>query len=276
MIKKQIENLISKIGGSVGIYAENINTKKSFKLNSNSVFPSASIIKIFILYCALEKIKQKELSLTDKMAFIEKNLIPDSPFFETLGKKEGFVTLFELLSSMINVSDNTSTNLLIDLLSFETINTSIKNLDLKNTKLQRKMYDFESREKGIDNITSPDDMNSFFKNLIKDILPTKKAIEEFDIFDVNSANYLSLATLKILSTQTDLEKIPRFFDKTYFVANKTGELPNIRNDSAMIIKDNIIYIISFFTQNVTDELDTDKLIGEISFLLVNEFLNQNQ
>lgn len=276
MIKKQIENLISKIGGSVGIYAENINTKKSFKLNSNSVFPSASIIKIFILYCALEKIKQKELSLTDKMAFIEKNLIPDSPFFETLGKKEGFVTLFELLSSMINVSDNTSTNLLIDLLSFETINTSIKNLDLKNTKLQRKMYDFESREKGIDNITSPDDMNSFFKNLIKDILPTKKAIEEFDIFDVNNANYLSLATLKILSTQTDLEKIPRFFDKTYFVANKTGELPNIRNDSAMIIKDNIIYITSFFTQNVTDELDTDKLIGEISFLLVNEFLNQNQ
>lgn len=276
MIQKQIENSISKIGGSVGIYAENISAKKSFKLNSNSVFPSASIIKIFILYSAIEKVKQKELSLTDKIEFTEKNLVPDSPFFETLGKNEGFVILFELLSSMINVSDNTSTNLLIDLLSFETINTSIKNLDLKNTKLQRKMYDFESREKGIDNITSPDDMNSFFKSLIKDILPTKKAIEKFDIFDINSANYLSLATLKILSTQTDLEKIPRFFDKTYFIANKTGELPNIRNDSALIIKDNTIYIISFFTQNVIDELETDKLIGELSFLLVNKFLNQNQ
>lgn len=276
MPQKQIENLISKIGGTVGIYAENINSQKSFKLNNDKVFPSASIIKIFILFSALEKVFSKELSLSDKIKFTEKNLIPDSPFFETLGKKEGFVTLFELLSSMINVSDNTSTNLVIDLLSFETINTSIKNLSLKNTKLQRKMYDFESREKGIDNITSPDDMNSFFKSLIKDILPTKKDIDKFDIFDINSANYLSLATLKILSTQTDLEKIPRFFDKTYFIANKTGELPNIRNDSALIIKDNIIYTISFFTQNVTDELETDKLMGEISFLLVNEFLNQNQ
>lgn len=276
MIQKQIENSISKIGGSVGIYAENISAKKSFKLNSNSVFPSASVIKIFILYSAIEKIKQKELSLTDKIEFTEKNLVPDSPFFETLGKNEGFVILFDLLSSMINVSDNTSTNLLIDLLGFETINTSIKNLDLKNTKLQRKMYDFESREKGIDNITSPDDMTSFFNFLLKKTNITQETIEKFDLADLNNNNYISLAVFKILATQTDLEKIPRFFDKTYFIANKTGELPNIRNDSALIIKDNTIYIISFFTQNIIDELETDKLIGEISFLLVNKFLNQNQ
>lgn len=273
MSKKEIALLINEIGGTVGISAENINSQKSFKLNNDKVFPSASVIKIFILYSALEKVLNKELSLTDNIEFGEKNLIPDSPFFETLGKKEVSVTLYDLLTSMINVSDNTSTNLAIDLLGFDVINESIKNLGLHNTKLQRKMYDFESRERGIDNFTSPDDMMIFFRMLIKESLITSEQIKNFDIFDITLNNYLNLATLKILSTQTDLEKIPRFFDKTYFIANKTGELPDIRNDVALIIKNEKIYIISFFTQNVNDELESDKLISKVSFLLINKVLN---
>lgn len=274
MIEKiKIIELISRIGGMVGIQAENIISKKSFKLNSNKVFPSASVIKVFILYSALEKVFNKYLSLTDKIEFSKKNLIPDSPFFETLGKKRGKVTLYEILDSMINVSDNTSTNLAIDLLGFDIINESIKNLGLKNTKLQRKMYDFESREKGIDNFTSPNDMMIFFKTLLKERFVTSEEIKNFNIFDTTLSNYLNLATLKILSKQTDSEKIPRLLDENYFVANKTGELPKIRNDVSLVIKDDNVYIISFFTENVNDELETDRLIGGTSFLLVNKVLN---
>lgn len=273
MVEKTITELISRIGGLVGIEAENLTSKKSFRVNSNKVFPSASVIKIFIIYSVLEKVFNKELSLTDKIEFSKKNLIPDSPFFETLGKKRGSVTLYEILTSMINVSDNTSTNLAIDLLGFDIINESIKKLGLKNTKLQRKMYDFELRKKGIDNFTTPNDVMIFFKILLKESLVTTEKIKNFNVFDTTLSNYLNLATLKILSTQTDLQKIPRLLDENYFVANKTGELPNIRNDSAMIVKDDNIYIISFFTENVTDELETDRLIGATSFLLVHKVLN---
>ncbi len=174
---------------------------------------------------------------------------------------------------MITVSDNTSTNLLIDLLGFDSINNSIKELGLKNTKLQRKMYDFESREKGIDNFTTSEEIALFFKYLTNDKIITKKEIESFDIFNIESENYISYAMLKILSEQKDLEKIPSgFTNNNYLIAVKAGELPNIRNDAGIIITDNNNYLISIFTENVIDEIETDKIIGEISSFLVHSFL----
>ncbi|MEK7432640.1 MAG: serine hydrolase [Cyanobacteriota bacterium] len=268
-----INELISKIKGDIGIYAENILSKKKITLNEKKIFPSASVIKIFILYNLFQNIFNKKIDINSKLFFEEKNLIPDSPYFETLEIKSGEVSLYNVLHSMITVSDNTSTNLLIELLGFDNINNSIKELDLKNTKLQRKMYDFESREKGIDNFTTPEDIALFLKKLTNNRIITKKEIEIFDIFNIATKNYISYAILKILSEQKDLEKIPSgFTNNNYLIAVKAGELPNIRNDAGIIITDDNNYLISIFTENVEDEIYTDKIIGEISSFLVHNYL----
>lgn len=256
-----------EVKGIVGVYAKNISTGKTYRHNAKRVFPSASVIKLPILYLLYEEIIKEKISINDKIYFKQKDLVDDSPYFESLGIKNGECSIYDVAHSMITVSDNTSTNLLIDLLGFDSINKKIKDLGMEHTILNRKMCDFETRQKGIDNLTTPEDFALFFKHIsfhLKGL--TFDEILNCRFSKISNLEEASIEMIKILSEQKDLEKIPSGFtsNKNIFVANKPGELPNIRNDVALIIKNEHHFVISIFTEQVNDEVRTDEIIGDFS------------
>ena len=243
-----MEILLKKIQGDISIYAQNINTLEIYSLNAPKIMPSASVIKLPILYLLYQKIYNGEINITDKLNFSEKDLVDDSPYFAENNFKSGYLDLYNTAHSMITVSDNTSTNLLIDFLGMENINSCIQELGMKNTFLKRKMCDFEKRSQGIDNLTTAFDMTKFF-SYISNLLSKEPFNEMF----------------KIITEQKDLEKIPSGFQNSdLIIANKPGELPGIRNDTALIILDNSKIAISILTENVQNEEETDIVIGQIS------------
>ena len=63
-----------------------------------------------------------------------------------------------LVFHMIVESDNTCTNMLIDLLGFDAVNEEIQRQGMEHTQLRRKMMDFEAARQGKENVTSPGDM----------------------------------------------------------------------------------------------------------------------
>ncbi len=243
----QIVSLIDKIGGKVGIYAESLDTKKKYLFHNNVLFPSASVIKLPIIYCLYKKCELENIKLDYQLSFQKKDIVGDSPLFENNLKENSF-SLHQLAYFMITVSDNTATNLLIDFVGIDEINEFIKSIGMTKTFLKRKMYDFESRKKGIDNETSPEDMAIFFRFLLNN---RNKILFINDIF-------------KILFEQKDLEKIPSGFDNNFRIANKPGELDGIRNDTSIIFHENNTYIINIFTENIIDEIKTDILIGKLA------------
>ena len=162
-----MEQLIKELGKHVGIYAENITTKKRYLLNHQDIFPAASVIKLPVLYILFLNYISGNLAPESLLEFNEKDFVEDSPWFESLNMKSGECSLKEIAHSMITVSDNTSTNLLIELFGLKEINLVIKNLGLKNTQLKRKMCDFKARNNGLENLTTPEDMALFFNKLIK-------------------------------------------------------------------------------------------------------------
>lgn len=243
-----MKSLLEKIQGNIGIYAENIDTKEVYSLNHDKVFPSASVIKLPILYLLYKKIEENKIKSSINLKFSESDIVDDSPYFIENNLKSGEVSLYDVAHSMITVSDNTSTNLLIDLLGFEDINNTIKEIGLKNTILQRKMCDFETRKKGIDNLTTAYDMSLFFKHI--------NTLIDKDPYDL---------MFKIITEQKDLEKIPSgFINENIIIANKPGELDGVRSDSALLIKDEKRIVITILTENVINEIETDDIIGQIS------------
>lgn len=241
-------DLIKKINGEVGIYAENITSGEIYLYNHEKIFPSASVIKLPILYLLYKKISEGKINEHSKIEFFENDLVDDSPYFtkEIMDKKEA--SIYDIAHSMITVSDNTSTNLLIDLLGFNEINQIINDMSLKSTVLQRKMCDFETRKKGIDNLTTAFDMALFFKH-----------IEPL----ITSSPFNNM--FKIITEQKDLEKIPSgFINEDIVIANKPGELPGVRNDAALLIKQDKKVAISIMTNNVSNEIESDEIIGQIS------------
>ena len=88
-------------------------------------------------------------------------------------KMKGTVNLSieNLAILMINLSDNTATNLCIDLANMEEVNQMLEDYEFKNMRLNRKMQDYEAIRSGKENLSSVKEMN-----FIMEMLDTSKAI----------------------------------------------------------------------------------------------------
>ena len=120
---------------------------------------SASTIKVPILMAALDQCARNNLSM-DQMVPIP-TPFEDTRVFEPENLQSHY-TLMELLEWMIVNSDNTATNAVIDLLGMDTVNEFVNRIGAKQTVLQRKMLDFESKAAGRDNLTSARDQFMFY------------------------------------------------------------------------------------------------------------------
>ncbi len=170
--------------------------------NADKVFPSASVIKLFILSYYLDK-EDTTLSVT------RKDMVGTSIITELKVKE---ISLSHALTLMIAFSDNTATNILIKQAGMESINAHIKDIGCENTVLARKMMDFKTRESGIDNLTTLDDCCKVMERLKKH----PKAME-------------------MLGKQRCYERLGRYIFGDAQLYLKVGDLDDVYNDVGIII-----------------------------------------
>ena len=194
---------------------------------------SASMIKVFIMATAMEEVKDGVLSLNQPMIIEAHNKVGGAGILA--GYATGTrLTLQEVMTDMIIHSDNTATNMMIDLLGMDTINDYIHEKGYTDTILQRKMMDFNGRE----NYTSARDLGNFFLNL-------------YNLQVVNST-YDQLM-LEILKNQHDTECLNTACpDKV--IAHKTGALAGLFDDGGIIFGGkNGDTVLIMMTENFTGE-----------------------
>ena len=268
-IMEKLKVLVAKLGTKVGIYSYNYQNQKVFALNEHQEFVAASSIKVFLLDMFLDYLLTNKIDLFSLRELNLEDRVEDSPWFDEFIKSNNHASYLDILHSMITVSDNTSTNIIIDLLGFHNISRYL-NLLYPSTKINRKMCDFESRSKGIDNFTTPFEMFKFFDSIYD--------FNELDIYtDLKKYNYTKLnwknkydTLMKIISEQKDLEKIPSGIeDKNTLILNKPGELDKIRNDSGIILSSDNNIFISIFAEGIFEEDISDFLLAEITKELFN-------
>lgn len=186
--------------------------------NSNEVFQSASLIKLPILLEALRQMDAGQLKKESQLGIGEGDKIGDTGVLQAMRIKK--LPVVDLLSLMIIVSDNSATNLMIDLLGKESINATIHNIGMSNSILQRKMLDFSSIQSGLDNYTSAADIGLCLKEGVNGDLLNPESRSLFRSF---------------LRQQQFREKLPFYMDDTLLeIGNKTGELPGVDHDCGII------------------------------------------
>src|SRR5207302_3897033 len=83
------------------------------------------------------------------------DLVPDSDIMNGLTPGVTRVTLSDLATMMVAVSDNSATNVLIDRVGMQNVNAMLDSLGLSHTRLRRKMMDLEAAKQGRENISTP-------------------------------------------------------------------------------------------------------------------------
>ena len=231
-----------------------------YECNGNKQLVSASLIKVPILLAILEKVKEKNISLDDKIIVKKEVVLEDTKVFSI--DNDEIYTILELLNWMIIISDNTATNVLIDKFGIDTINTYIKNkLNLENTLLQRKMLDYVAIENGYQNYTSQHDMLSIFTKLFN------KEILTDDLCDL---------AIDILSRQKCQDQVMGNIDEDIFYAHKTGSLDYLNHDVGVMNINNNLFYIGISVYNCKEKNGNKKIVGKLGKMIFDNIKNENR
>ncbi|MGG4547376.1 serine hydrolase [Rossellomorea marisflavi] len=214
-LREEMMGIVQECSGKVSFSV--LLDDESLSWEEDRRISSASLIKLPILLAAYEQIQTGRLQADAMIVLRHEDHVEGAGVLN--GLHDGLtLSIEDLLTLMITVSDNTATNRLIELIGMDSINRFCLDWNLKGTFLSRKMMDFPSLEMGKDNWTSSEDVVSCLT-----------LINEGPFEEASRKKMLTM-----LSHQQFRDKLPALLGDDVKVFNKTGELPGVEHDCAII------------------------------------------
>lgn len=232
----------------MGLAIEDLTTGDHYYLNEDEVFAQASSIKITVLADLYLQAQQGKLKLTDLYTVQSSDLVPDSDIMNGLTPGVTRITLRDLATMMVAVSDNSACNVLIDRVGMQNVNAMLDSLGLTHTRLRRKMMDLQAAKEGRENISTPREMMALLDAIYHGKVLNKEFTGEF---------------FKMLSTNKSAF-IPRYLPPDLKIASKPGELEAVRNDSGVVFVEGRPYVICVMTGYLLNERDGEEAISKVS------------
>ncbi len=244
-----IQKELDQVPGKTGFYYKDLITGESFGCREDVPMMAASVIKLFIMTEAFAQIRSGRISADQMLEVHRKDCVPSCGALTYL--HDGIqVTVMDLITLMIILSDNTATNVLIDLLGQDQINGRIRQLGFENTILQRKMYEIEKSSRGIQNYITAREVGDLLERMYRGTL----------IGEEESAKML-----EIMKNQQLNHKIPYFIEPEEDapeIAHKTGEDDGITHDVGIIFSERPFLVC--FCGNETSVTQYERVMGQVS------------
>jgi beta-lactamase class A len=224
------------------------NPEPSIFLNADEVFPTASSIKIAVLVELYRQAQSGKVKLQDIYTVQSSDLVADSDIMNGLTPGVTKITLRDVATMMVAVSDNGAANVLIDRVGMENVNSMLRSLGFTHTRLQRKMMDLKAAAEGRENLASPRELLQLLQDVYQGKILNKELTSDF---------------FKMLSTHKG-SFIPRGLPDDLKIANKPGELEGVRNDCGIVFVPNRPYGLCVMTSYLRRERDGEDAISRIS------------
>lgn len=254
-LARQLAAITDSLDGVLGLAVKDLATGQTIFINENEVFPQASSIKIAILMEVLKQAEENRLRLDDFIELKSENKAGGGPILFYLGNSSLRLSVHDLCVLMVVLSDNTATNLLIDLVGMEAVNRRLQSLGLNQTRLRRKMMDLKAAEEGRENISTPQEMLSLLEKIWQGkVLGADKRQLFFDFLSLPKESPLQQA-------------VP----EGVIVADKPGELEAVRCDSGLVFLRKHPYIICVMTTYLSPMEDGNSVIRKVGRLVYDHF-----
>jgi len=243
-----ISEVDHNLDGVMGVAILDLTSGDKFLLRADDVFPQASSIKIAVLVELYRQAQEGKLKLTDLYTVQQSDLVQDSDIMGGLTPGITKITLRDLATMMVAVSDNSATNVLIDRVGMDAVNAEMDALALPHTRLRRKMMDLKAASEGRENVSTPQEMMKLLQAVYAGKVLNKPMTDDF---------------FKMLSTHKD-SWIPRDLPDGLQSANKPGALEGVRNDSGVVFVPNRPFVICVMTTYLRRERDGEEAISKVS------------
>src|ERR1051325_7729584 len=134
----QVKPLVASFKGKVSLFAKNLDTGETYGLNPDERVRTASTIKIAVMIEAFARVAEGKAKWTDEVVLTKEKKVSGSGILFELS--DGLkLTLRDAVTLMMLVSDNTATNLVLDVLTTDAVNARMVSLGFKQIKIMRKV-----------------------------------------------------------------------------------------------------------------------------------------
>jgi beta-lactamase class A len=254
-LHEELRAIDHQLDGVTGLAVKDLTSGDEFFINPDEIMPQASSIKIAVLANLYLQAQQGKLKLTDDYTVRQQDLVSGSDIMLGLTPGATRLTLRDLATMMVAVSDNSATNVVIDHIGMENVNAMLAGLGLHATRLQRKMMDLKAASEGRENVSTPREMMTLLETIYRGKLLNKELTNDF---------------LKMLSTHKASAMLEGLPDDAA-AANKPGELEAVRNDSGIVLVKNRPYVLCVMTAYLKDEKAGSDAIRKIAALTYSYF-----
>jgi beta-lactamase class A len=129
---------ITPFKGKVFVFAKNLDTGLTYSFNGDERVPTASTIKVAVMIEVFSRVSEGRAKWTDELVLTKGARYGGSGVLPELG--DGLrLTLRDCVNLMMVVSDNTATNMVLDYLTTDAVNSRMSALGFKDTRLMRRI-----------------------------------------------------------------------------------------------------------------------------------------
>jgi len=260
-LTKELQKLVKDFKGDAGIYVQNLKTGKFAGINADTIFPTASMIKIPIMCGVFDKIEKNELSYHQNLIYRDSLLYAGEDILGSFKDGEK-IQLSKVQMLSITTSDNTASLWLQKLAGSENINQWLSENGFEHTRLNSRTASRQAYQKLYGwGQTTPREMSMLVKK-IRDGQAVSSAASE--------RMYRNM--VRIYWDAEALSEIPPYIQ----AASKQGAVNRSRSEVVLVNAPHGDYVFCIATKNQKDESWTPdnegyQLIRNLSKLLWNYF-----
>jgi beta-lactamase class A len=138
-VDQRVRAEVSQFKGKVSLFAKNLDTGAAYELGGDDRIPTASTIKIAVMIEAFARVAEGKAKWTDELVLTKEIKVGGSGILHEFG--DGLRLSFrDGVNLMMMLSDNTATNLVIDVLTPDAVNMRMEALGFKETRLMRRVF----------------------------------------------------------------------------------------------------------------------------------------
>ncbi|NNE70703.1 MAG: serine hydrolase [Rhodothermales bacterium] len=237
--------------------------------NADRVYHAASTMKIPVMIEVFRQADEGTFSLDDSLLVENRfrSIVDGSEYaigddsdddiYQRLG---GRMAIRDLVESMITVSSNLATNLLIDFVGAEAVQQTSESLGTTKMLTLRGVEDLKAFEQGLSNRTTATDLAMLLTALLQGDAVNQSA---------------DMAMLDVLARQRFNEMIPAGLPEGTRIAHKTGQITAIHHDAAAVLPETgDPYVLVILIEGLADDTESAALGASVA-RTVHDFLRTN-
>jgi beta-lactamase class A len=238
-LQHQIETLLQGFRGDIGVYVHDLKKNRVVAVHADTVFPTASMVKVPIMIGVMDKISKKELDYHQSLTYKDSLLYEGVDILGSFKNNEK-IDLSKVMMLMLTTSDNTASLWLQSLAGTGTrINQLMDSLGFPNTKVNsrtagreeiRKIYGWGQ--------TTPREMATLFEKIAARQILSDSASDK--MLKLLGRNYWD---------EEGLSSIPA----GVFVASKNGAVNASRSEVIYVQGEGVNYVFCICTKNNQDQ-----------------------